>query len=69
MNSRIVQVIKDAAAKTGAVSEVKRSNRKAKFCSECQPQPTIYRWKLGKALRENNDDERKSAFKIYKSFL
>ena len=70
MNSRIVQVIKDDAAKTGALYEVKRSKRKAKnwFNSECQAQRTTYRRKIRKALRENNDEERKSAFKIYKVF-
>ena len=31
MNSRIVQVIEDAPAKTGELYEVKRSKRKAKF--------------------------------------
>ena len=70
MNYRIVQIIKDAPAKTVAMHEVKRSERKAKswFYKECQAQRTIYRSKRRKPLRENNE-ERKSAFRIYKSFL
>ena len=71
MNSTIVQAIEDAATKTGALHEVKRSERKAKslFACECQAQRTFYHRKLRKVLRENNDEERKSAFKINKNFL
>ena len=69
MNSIIVQVIKDAAAQTGALHEVKRSKRKAKssFAREYQAQRKFYCRKLSKALRENNE-ERKSAFKFIEVF-
>ena len=71
VNTRIVQVIKDSATKAGALHEVKNSEKKTNlwFDQECQEQRTIYRRIRRKALRENNDEERKSGFKIYRSFL
>ena len=71
MNTRLVQVIKDSATKAGALHDVKNSEKKTNlwFDGECQEQRTIYRRIRTKALRENNDEERKSGFKIYRSFL
>ena len=50
---------------------MKGRKRKTKswFASECQAQRTIYHRKLRKAVRENNDEERKSASKNYNFFL
>ena len=71
VNNRIVHVTKDSATKAGALHEVKNSKMKTNlwFDRECQEQRTIYRRIRRKALRENNDEEPKSGFKIYRSFL
>ena len=71
VNARIVQVIKDSATKAGALHEVKNSEKKTNlwFNRECQEQRTIYRRIRRKALREINDEERMSGFKIYRRFL
>ena len=73
VNARIVQVIKDSVTKAGALHEAKKSVKKTNptlwFDRECLEQRTIYRRIRRKALGENNDEERKSGFKIHRSFL
>ena len=71
LNAKLFQVIKDSATKVGALHEVKKSEKKTKFWfdRECQEQRTFYRCIRREAVRENTDEERKSGFEVYRSFL
>ena len=71
LNAKLFQVIKDSATKVGALHEVKKSEKKTKFWfdRECQEQRTFYRCIRREAVRENTDEERKSCFEVYRSFL
>ena len=71
-NSLLVNVIKKSALNCGALRYVS-GQTKAKYSSwfdrDCKLQRSIYRRKLRNALRRNDQDSRRSAFREYKRFL
>ena len=71
-NSVIVNVIKKSALNCGAlrfVSGHTKAKNSSLFDRDCKLQRSIYRRKLRNALRRDDQDSRRSAFRGYKRFL
>ena len=71
-NSVIVNVIKKSALNCGALryfSGHTKAKNSSWFDRDCKLQRSIYRRKLRNALRRDDQDSRRSAFREYKRFL